>query len=117
MASLLRQRAKPIIRALTKIGMPFAFSSDPTRYDGMKPKTYGGQAMLSAFSIGDIVTLKGRSSHIGYVTEVIPTRTMKGEIPTVIVEWFGSNTTIRKATASWHNEDELIKVVPTSEGT
>ena len=76
--------------------------------------------MLSVFSIGDIVTLPplfGRSSHVGYVTEVIPTKTMKGEMPTIIVEWFGSDSPIHRATVSWHFEDELIKVVPTSEGT
>ena len=71
------------------------------------------------FSIGDIVTIKGRSSsHVGYVTEVLPTKTQyKGELPTFIVEWFSSNTPFRGAPTSWHFEDELIKVVPTSEGT
>ncbi len=64
--------------------------------------------MLSTFSIGDIVTLFGRSSHVGYVTEVLPTRTMKGEMPTIIVEWF--NTASVVSTVSWHFEEELIKV-------
>jgi hypothetical protein len=115
MVSLLKQRAKTNIRASTQIGMLFAFSCGPTRYDGMKPKTYGGQAMLSMFSIGDIVTLFGRSSHVGYVTEVLPTKTMKGEMPTIIVEWFGSDSPVRRATVSWHFEDELILVSETTD--
>ena len=70
------------------------------------------------FSIGDIVTLKGRSSHVGYVTEVLPTKTQyKGELPTFIVEWFSSNTPFRSAPTSWHFEDELTKVEATSEST
>jgi hypothetical protein len=74
------------------------------------------------FSIGDIVTIKGRSSHVGYVKEVLPTKTQyrhdKGELPTFIVEWFiSSNTPFRGAPISWHFEDELIKVEATSEST
>lgn len=73
--------------------------------------------MLSMFSIGDIVMIAGRSSHVGYVTEVIPTKTIKGEMPTIIVEWFGRNTPYRnsKAATSWHFEDELVLVTPTTD--
>ena len=65
------------------------------------------------FSIGDIVMLNGRSSHVGYVTEVLPTR-VKGELPTVIVEWF-SSTPFRSAPTSWHFEDELTLVSNTTD--
>ena len=73
--------------------------------------------MFSMFSIGDIVTIKGRSSsHVGYVTEVLPTKAQyKGELPTIIVEWFGSDSPIRRATVSWHFEDELILVSETTD--
>jgi hypothetical protein len=68
------------------------------------------------FSIGDIVMLNGRSSHVGYVKEVLPTKTQyKGELPTFIVEWFSSNTPFHGAPTSWHFEDELTKVEATSE--
>jgi hypothetical protein len=68
------------------------------------------------FSIGDIVMLNGRSSHVGYVTDVLPTKTQyKGELPTFVVEWFSSNTPFRGAPTSWHFEDELILVSETTD--
>jgi len=104
-----------LLKKRASIGMLFVSSSGPTRYDGMRATNCRRRQAM--FSIGDIVTIKGRSSsHVGYVTEVVPTKTMKGEMPTIIVEWFGSDSPIRRATVSWHFEDELIKVVPTSEG-
>ena len=60
------------------------------------------------FSIGDIVSLIQHPSHNGYVTEIVPTKTAKGDMPTIIVEWF--DTDKKKSSCTWHFEDELIHI-------
>jgi len=101
MASLLRQRAKTSIRALHQIGMLFASSSGPTRYDGTKAKNYGKQVK---FSVGDIVGLIKYPEHKGYVVEVLETKGVRGAMPTIIVDWFNCKAT------TWDFEDELYHI-------
>lgn len=65
------------------------------------------------FEVGDIVTLNNRFSHVGYVKEVF---TAKGDLPTVIVEWFSGTPPFPfNEPTSWHFENELTKVETTSE--
>lgn len=64
------------------------------------------------FEVGDIVALNNRFSHVGYVKQVF---TPKGDLPTVIVEWFNSTPPFKGVPSSWHFENELTKVETTSE--